>query len=90
VTRPRLTSAGCRRKAARSFSSTFGGACSSIDAADGSLLTHEQEKRLAFHLANFPSTVADAARTRAVNLVAEYASDPVPYKHLTPPTIYAG
>jgi arginyl-tRNA synthetase len=46
-----------------------------IDAADTSLLGHEQEKRLVFHLARYPDTVATAARTLAVNLIAEYAYD---------------
>lgn len=46
-----------------------------IDAADASLLQHEQERRLAFHLAQWPDTVATAARTLAVNLVAEWAYD---------------
>jgi arginyl-tRNA synthetase len=46
-----------------------------IDNADASLLQHEQEKRLAFHLALYPSVVADASRTLALNLVAEFAFD---------------
>ena len=46
-----------------------------IDNADSSLLQHEQEKRLAFHLALYPSVVADASRTLALNLVAEFAFD---------------
>ena len=46
-----------------------------IDAADASLLQHEQEKRLLFHLVQYPATVADASRTLAVNLVAEFAFD---------------
>jgi arginyl-tRNA synthetase len=46
-----------------------------IDAADTALLQHEQEKRLIFHLAQYPDTVATAARTLAVNLIAEYAYD---------------
>ncbi len=44
-----------------------------IDSGDLSLLRHEQEKRLVFHLARYPDTIATAARTLAVNLVAEYA-----------------
>lgn len=46
-----------------------------IDSGDATLLTHEQEKRLAFHLARYPDLIATAARTLAVNLVAEYAFD---------------
>jgi arginyl-tRNA synthetase len=46
-----------------------------IAAADATLLQHEQEKRLVFHLAQYPDTVATAARTLAVNLIAEYAYD---------------
>jgi arginyl-tRNA synthetase len=46
-----------------------------IEDADATLLTHEQEKRLAFHLARYPDLIATAARTLAVNLVAEYAFD---------------
>jgi arginyl-tRNA synthetase len=46
-----------------------------IDAADPTLLQHEQEQRLVFHLAQYPDTVATAARTMAVNLIAEYAYD---------------
>jgi arginyl-tRNA synthetase len=46
-----------------------------IDAADPTLLQHEQEQRLVFHLAQYPDTVATAARTLAVNLIAEYAYD---------------
>ncbi|HZS93791.1 MAG TPA: DALR anticodon-binding domain-containing protein, partial [Chloroflexota bacterium] len=44
-----------------------------IDQADTSLLQHEQERRLIFHLATYPQLVADASRTLAVNLVAEFA-----------------
>lgn len=46
-----------------------------IDAADARLLQHEQEKRLLFHLAQFPELVATACRTLSVNLLAEYAYD---------------
>jgi arginyl-tRNA synthetase len=46
-----------------------------IDAADSTLLQHEQEQRLVFHLAQYPDAVATAARTLAVNLIAEYAYD---------------
>jgi arginyl-tRNA synthetase len=46
-----------------------------IDGADPSLLVHEQERRLALHLAQYPNTIETAARTLAVNLVAEYAYD---------------
>jgi arginyl-tRNA synthetase len=42
---------------------------------DARLLQHEQEKRLILHLAQFPDTVVTAARTLAVNLIAEYAFD---------------
>lgn len=58
------------RKAAEAGSTT-----DAVDAADASLLQHEQERRLAFHLAQWPDTVATAARTLAVNLVAEWAYD---------------
>jgi len=44
-----------------------------IDAADTGLLQHEQEKRLLFHLAQYPELVATACRTLSVNLLAEYA-----------------
>jgi arginyl-tRNA synthetase len=44
-----------------------------IDGADLSLLGHEQERKLAFHLAQWPETVATVSRTLAVNLVAEWA-----------------
>lgn len=46
-----------------------------VDTADSSLLQHEQEKRLIYHLAQYPTLVADASRTLALNLVAEYAFD---------------
>lgn len=46
-----------------------------IDSADASLLRHEQERRLTFHLAQYPELIATAVRTLAVNLVAEYAHD---------------
>jgi arginyl-tRNA synthetase len=46
-----------------------------IDDADATQLTHEQEKRLAFHLARYPDLIATASRRLAVNLVAEYAFD---------------
>jgi len=45
----------------------------SVHEADPSLLQHEQEKRLAVHLAQYPETLATASRTLAINLVAEYA-----------------
>lgn len=48
---------------------------SEIGGADATLLQHEQERRLAFHLAKWPDTVATAARTLAVNLVAEWAHE---------------
>ncbi len=44
-----------------------------IEGADGSVLQHEQERRLVHHLALYPQTVADVARTLSVNLLAEYA-----------------
>ncbi|GAC1526588.1 MAG: arginine--tRNA ligase [Chloroflexota bacterium] len=44
-----------------------------LQEADTSLLIHEQEKRLALHLAQYPDTVATASRTLAVNIIAEYA-----------------
>lgn len=44
-----------------------------IATSETTLLQHEQEKRLIFHIARYPDTVATAARTLAVNLVAEYA-----------------
>lgn len=44
-----------------------------VQGADPSLLQHEQEQRLALHLAQYPDTLATASRTLAVNLVAEYA-----------------
>jgi arginyl-tRNA synthetase len=46
-----------------------------IDRGDPSLLVHDQEKRLALHLAQYPNTIATATRTLAVNLVAEFAYD---------------
>ena len=46
-----------------------------IDAADPSLLGHDQERRLVLHMAQLPDTIATAARTLAVNLVAEFAYD---------------
>jgi arginyl-tRNA synthetase len=46
-----------------------------IDEADAGYLEHEQEKRLIFHLARYPDTVATVRRTLAVNLLAEYAFD---------------
>ncbi|HZU12796.1 MAG TPA: arginine--tRNA ligase [Chloroflexota bacterium] len=46
-----------------------------IAAANLCLLQHEQERRLIYHLALYPSAVADAARTLSVNLIAEYAFD---------------
>lgn len=46
-----------------------------INAADTSLLSHEQERRIIYHLAQYPGTVADASRTLSVNLIAEYAYD---------------
>jgi arginyl-tRNA synthetase len=44
-----------------------------IDEADAALLQHEQEHRLAFHLAQWPDTISTVSRTLAVNLVAEWA-----------------
>lgn len=44
-----------------------------IKAADLSLLGHEQEKRLIYHIGLYPGVIADAARTLSVNLVAEFA-----------------
>lgn len=46
-----------------------------LKGADLQLLTHEQEKRLCYHLAQYPGTVATVARTLSVNLIAEYAHD---------------
>jgi len=46
-----------------------------FEGADPSRLDHEQEKRLLFHLAQLPDLYAAAARTLAVNLVAEFAFD---------------
>jgi arginyl-tRNA synthetase len=46
-----------------------------IDAADVTLLVHEQEKRLMFQIAQFPGVVETSSRTLAVNLLAEYAFD---------------
>ena len=46
-----------------------------LKSADVRLLTHEQEKRLCYHLAQYPGTVATVARTLSVNLIAEYAHD---------------
>lgn len=46
-----------------------------ITAADASLLQHEQEKRLVYHLVRYPELVADASRTLGVNLVAEFGFD---------------
>lgn len=46
-----------------------------IDGADTTLLAHEQERRLIYHLTLFPGVIADAARTLGVNLAAEYAFD---------------
>ncbi len=46
-----------------------------IEAANTALLQHEQEKRLIFQIAQYPDTVATAARTLAVNLIAEFAYD---------------
>jgi len=43
--------------------------------ADLTLLQHEQERRLVFHLSQYPDTIATAARTLSVNLIAEYASE---------------
>ncbi|MGI8967649.1 MAG: arginine--tRNA ligase [Chloroflexota bacterium] len=40
--------------------------------ADLTLLQHEQERRLVFHLSQYPDTIATAARTLSVNLIAEY------------------
>jgi arginyl-tRNA synthetase len=46
-----------------------------IDEADATLLQHEQERRLAFHLVKWPETVNTVARTLGVNLIAEWAFD---------------
>ncbi len=46
-----------------------------VDAADASLLQHEQERRLAFHLVKWPETVSTVSRTLGVNLIAEWAFD---------------
>jgi arginyl-tRNA synthetase len=46
-----------------------------IENANASLLQREQERRLIYHLAQYPGLVADASRTLAINLVAEYAYD---------------
>jgi arginyl-tRNA synthetase len=46
-----------------------------VDAADASLLQHEQERRLAFHLVKWPETVSTVSRTLGVNLLAEWAFD---------------
>ena len=59
----------------RRAASDHGVPASAIDAADTTLLQHEQEKRLIFQMARYPDTVATAARTLAVNLIAEYAYD---------------
>jgi arginyl-tRNA synthetase len=59
----------------RRAASDHGVATSAIDGADITKLQHEQERRLIFHLARYPDTVATAARTLAVNLIAEYAYD---------------
>jgi arginyl-tRNA synthetase len=48
---------------------------SEIAAADPSLLQHEQERRLILQAAQYPDVIATAARTLAVNLVAEFAYD---------------
>lgn len=50
-----------------------GVAAERIEGATAGLLQHAQEKRLAYHLSLYPQTIADAARTLNVNLVAEYA-----------------
>jgi arginyl-tRNA synthetase len=59
----------------RRAASDHGVAATAIDGADTAKLQHEQEKRLIFHVARYPDTVATAARTLAVNLIAEYAYD---------------
>jgi arginyl-tRNA synthetase len=46
-----------------------------IEEADTSLLVHEQERRLIYHLGLYPGVIADAGRTLGVNLVAEFAYD---------------
>jgi arginyl-tRNA synthetase len=46
-----------------------------IASADLTLLVHEQEKRLVYHISLYPGVIADAARTLTVNLVAEFAFD---------------
>lgn len=44
-----------------------------IASADLGLLQHDQERRLAYHLAQYPGLLTDVTRTLAVNLVAEYS-----------------
>ncbi|MGH2448362.1 MAG: arginine--tRNA ligase [Chloroflexota bacterium] len=44
-----------------------------IEQANVELLGHQQERRLIMHLAGWPAALETAARTMAVNLVAEYA-----------------
>lgn len=44
-----------------------------IEGATAGLMQHAQERRLVYHLSLYPQTIADAARTLNVNLVAEYA-----------------
>ncbi|MGI8826918.1 MAG: arginine--tRNA ligase [Chloroflexota bacterium] len=46
-----------------------------LKGADTALLQHEQERRLVYHISQYPEMLATAARTLAVNLVAEYAYD---------------
>ncbi|GAC1446119.1 MAG: arginine--tRNA ligase [Chloroflexota bacterium] len=48
---------------------------STIENADASLLQHDQEKRLIYHLVQYPELIATVSRTLAVNLLAEYAFD---------------
>lgn len=57
----------------RRASGDYGVTEGEIDAGDLSLLQHEQEKRLAYHLAQYPELLSDVCRTLSVNLVAEFA-----------------
>jgi arginyl-tRNA synthetase len=59
----------------RKAETEYGIGDATIDGADASLLQHEQERRLAYHLAQYPGVIADASRTLSVNLVAEFAFD---------------
>jgi arginyl-tRNA synthetase len=59
----------------RKAASERGVSTDEIDGADATLLQHEQERRLIYHLAQYPGVISDASRMLAVNLVAEYAFD---------------